>query len=109
MIEKNLTLLPDEQLPQTDEPKKKEKVNILQEMLAEIMSERNITPAEVQKATGIPWGTIHSWMVGSVDCQKADKNLLKLAQYLNVSLFYLLYGIGSDDPYFENGDTDESA
>lgn len=100
-MEETLLMFPPEELPQTDEPKKKEKVNCLQDILLELMDERNINPAEIVRATQIPWGTFHGWMCGDVICQKADKNLLKLAQFFNVRLEYLIYGIGDDSAAFE--------
>jgi hypothetical protein len=90
-------------LPVTDEPKSKQRprINCLQDMLLELMDERNVTPAQIQKATGIPWGTLAAWISGSVNCQLADQNLLKLARFFNVDLFYLLYGIGDGSEYFK--------
>jgi hypothetical protein len=96
----NLPLLPPEQLPQTDEPKKRERVNCLQDMLLELMHERKISLATIQKTTGIPWPTLIGWHSGDVACQMADKNLLALARFFNVSLEYLVYGIGDDAPAF---------
>lgn len=98
--DENLTLLPVEQLPQTDEPKKKPRVNCLQDMLLELMDERHISLAMIQKATSIPWATLQGWHDGSVNSQLADRNLLKLAQFFNVSLAFLVYGLGDSDPAF---------
>jgi hypothetical protein len=64
------------------------------------MDERKVNPAQIQKATGVPWSTLQGWISGDASTQLADKNLLALARYFNVSLYYLLYGIGSDEPYF---------
>lgn len=83
---------------------KKQSVNCLQEIFAELMEKRKVSLAEVQKETKIPWGTLHGWMKGEVEAQKADRNLLALAQYFKVSLEYLVYGIGSDEPVFETFD-----
>lgn len=94
-------------LPQTDEPKKKvEKFNCLQEILAELMSERSIEMAEIVKATGIKFPTLHDWVKGNVQAQMVDKNLLKLAQFFNVSLEYLCFGIGDPDEAFEKFKSD---
>jgi transcriptional regulator with XRE-family HTH domain len=102
MEENNLSLAIE--LPVTDTKKEKPRINCLVEMLAEIMSERKLTDAQIVKATGIPFSTWDGWTKGKVNTQLADKNLLKLAQYLNVSLFYLLYGIGDDSPVFDKFD-----
>lgn len=103
MKAQNLSLVPEDQLPQTDEPKKQRpKVNCLQDILLELMDERKIAPVEIQKATGIPWATLHGWIVGDVATQKTDKNLLELARFFNVSLEYLCFGIGDDAPVRED-------
>lgn len=102
----NLLMFSPDELPQTDEPKRKPRVNCLQDMLIEIMNERGLKDAEIVKATNIPWATFHGWVSGEVSCQLADQNLLRLAQFLNVSLEYLVYGIGDDDPYFNKFDGD---
>ena len=87
--------------------KEKPRVNCLNEILAELMSERKITDSQVVKATGIPWSTWSSWCYGEVRSQLADKNLLLVARFFNVSLEYLVYGIGSDEPAFEEFKKDE--
>ena len=99
MEEKESSLLPLD-LPVTDVKKEKERVNCLQEMLIDILNDRGLKDADVVKATGISWSTYFGWVSGQVKTQLADKNLLRLAQYLNVSLEYLCFGIGTDDPRF---------
>lgn len=85
-----------------DEPVvRKPRVNCLQEILLEVMNERKLTLAEIQKGTGISWATIISWHEGTYNSQRADKNLLKLAQFLNLNLSYLLFGIGDESPLVE--------
>lgn len=85
-------------LPETDQKKVKPKVNYMQEILAELMAERKITDAQVVKATGIPWPTWDCWVKCRVGAQMADKNLLNVARFFNVSIEYLCFGIGSDEP-----------
>lgn len=89
------------ELPVTDEAKKRTKVNCLQDMLLELMDERKVSLAQIQKETKIPFSTLMGWHDGSVNCQIADKNLLALARFFNVSLEFLVYGIGNGDPAFE--------
>jgi transcriptional regulator with XRE-family HTH domain len=75
------------------------------------MNERGLRDSEVVKATGIPFSTFHGWVTGDVGAQLADRNLLKLAQFLNVTLEYLCFGVGSDEPAhisFENLTEDEA-
>lgn len=81
---------------------KKIRVNCLQEMLAELMTRDGVELVDVQKATGIPWGTLHSWAVESVSCQKLDINILQLARFFNVSINYLAFGVGTDAPFSNN-------
>lgn len=88
-------------LPQTDEPKKTPSVNCLQEILNELMDVNKVEAADIHRATGIAYTTIHDWIHGNVRAQLADRNLLKLAQYFNVSLEYLCFGIGDSVPVFE--------
>lgn len=104
MDEKNLTIVPIEQLPETDLPKKKRKqspqVNCLQQNVIELMNEFKLRDVDVVKATGISWSTWHGWVTAEVNCQLADNNLFQLWMYMNkyrpISLEYLLYGIGDD-------------
>ena len=109
MIEINLTLLPEEEMPVTDEVKKKPKVNCLQDRLLELMNERKLTDADIVRETKIPWSTWHGWITGDVSTQLADENLKKIFTFFNVHLEYLLYGIGDDSPAFEVMKNDESA
>jgi DNA phosphorothioation-dependent restriction protein DptG len=110
MIENQPTIVPLEQLPQTDEPKKKKKPssNILSKIMKELMEERDIKLAQIQKATGIAWSTLHGWYDGDVKAQILDEDLLKVARFFNVTLEYLAFGIGDDSPAygkFENGES----
>lgn len=88
-------------LPVTDEPKRVEKVNCLQDMLLELMDKRQVTLAQIQRETNIPWSTLQGWHDGNANSQLADKNLLRLAQFFKVPLEYLVYGLGSDEPLFD--------
>lgn len=100
MTAENLLMFDPVELPQTDEPKKKPKINILQDMLLELMDERKVSLAQIQKATGIPWGTLQGWHDGDVGCQKLDRNVFELAKFFNVHLHYLGFGVGTDEPAF---------
>lgn len=81
---------------------KKPKVNNLQEIVIELMNERKLKDVDVIKGTGIPWGTWMGWINGEVKAQLADENLLKLARFFNVHLEYLCFGVGSDEPAFND-------
>lgn len=101
MNEENFAMFSPDELPQTDEAKKKESINCLQDIFIELLDDRKVQLADVQRGTGIAWGTIHGWYCGDVKSQLADKNLLKLAQFFNVSIEYLCFGIGDDKEAFE--------
>jgi hypothetical protein len=98
-MEENLLMPID--MPETNEKKKKPRINILQDIFLELLEERKVTLSQVQKATEIKWGTLMGWHDGSVRSQMADKNLLRLAQFFNVSLEYLCFGIGDDSEAYE--------
>lgn len=103
MEDLNLTLVPIEELPETDLPKKKKKpkVNCLGTILRETLEEFGLKDAEVVKQTGIAWSSYHGWVVEDVNAQMADYNLLRLWQFLNkykrMHMEYLLFGIGEPE------------
>lgn len=106
-MDDQLKLVPDEQLPQTDEPRKKrETPNCLAEMLREIMDELKLKDADVVRGTGIPFTTIFDWVSEGVDCQLTDGNLFKLWMFLNkfkkIPLEYLVYGVGDTEELEED-------
>lgn len=90
-----------------DGAKRVKSPNILQEILAELMSARGVEMADIHKATGIPYPTLCDWAFGKVQTQKLDRNILKLAQYFNVSIEYLGFGIGDDSAPFEKFKNDK--
>jgi hypothetical protein len=108
MDEKNLLLLAPEEMPVTDEAKKKPRINCLQEMLLELMDRDKVELVDIQKATGIKWPTLYGWYKGEVNAQMADENLLKLAKFFNVSLEYMCFGIGDDSPRYEEFDNEKT-
>lgn len=75
-------------------------VNCFQEIFLEILDERKLGLAPIQKAADIPWPTLQGWYAGSTKTPLLDINILKLAQFLNVSIEYLCFGIGDDTPPF---------
>lgn len=100
-IKKNETIPLPLSMPQSDPAKPQEKVNCLQDMLLELIDKRDVTLAQIQRATEIPWSTLMGWHDGTSGAQLADKNLLRLAQFFKVPLEYLVYGIGSDEDQYE--------
>lgn len=92
MIETNLTLLPADELPVTDEAKPKLKVNNLQENFIFLLNKKKVELAEVKKATSIPWGTLYAWYKGDVGAQMLDINVKELADYFEVSVDELAFG-----------------
>lgn len=91
----NLTLVPPEEMPQTDEPKKKEKltINELQTNLLKLLERDKVELARVQEATGIPWGTFYSWYKKDVTAQLLDINIKELADFFDVSVDFLAFGV----------------
>lgn len=81
--------------PDALKKKKKEINNIICEMLNELLSARDINLAKVVKDTGIPFTTLDDWANGRTT-PMADENLIKLANYFEVTLEYLCFGIGPD-------------
>ncbi len=110
MEDNNLTLVPIEQLPQTDLPKtkRKETSNCLGEMLRQLMDERGLKDADVVKHTGIAWSTWFGWITEDVQCQLTDDNLLKAMRFFNVHLEYLVYGIGDGEKAFNEFNENEN-
>lgn len=103
MTENQIPLINDLPMDNPEALKKpQEPENCLQDMLLELMDERSIRPSEIQKATGIPWGTLQGWIMGDVKTQKLDRNIFKLAKFFNVSIHYLGFGVGDDDPVFDD-------
>ena len=64
-------------------------------MLNELLTAKNINLAKVVKDTGIPFTTLDDWANGRTT-PMADENLKKLANYFNVTMEYLCFGIGPD-------------
>jgi hypothetical protein len=81
--------------------KKSEPCNILQDQFIYLLDRDKVELAEVQKQTGIAFTTLYDWYRGNVSTQKADKNLLTLARYFKVTLEFLCFGIGDDNPFYE--------
>jgi hypothetical protein len=74
--------------------------NCMSQILNELMDERLVEQVDIHKYTGIPWSTLNEWVRGKVKVQALDGNLLALARFFNVSIHYLVFGIGEDDPVF---------
>lgn len=79
----------------------KKSENVLKEILEELMEERNVTLADIHRKTGIAWSTLQDMKNGKNRYQKLNKNILELAKFFNVSIHYLCFGVGSDEPVFE--------
>ena len=60
----------------------------LPEMLVKIMAEKHITAYRIEKDIGMPNRLIGYYRTGERD--PSSKNLLKLAEYFDVSVDYLL-------------------
>jgi hypothetical protein len=105
-MKKQLQLVDDIPMDNPGAVKKKPEIeNCLTEILNEVFFERKLTEAKVARDTDIPFTTLNDWLNGRVQKQTLGKNIPKLARYLNLSIEYMVYGIGSDDPiYKQEGD-----
>lgn len=77
--------------------KEPEAENCLNEQLEKLISERRVTVAHIHKATGISYSTLHDMMNRKHRYQKLNRNILELARFFNVSIEFLVYGIGEED------------
>jgi transcriptional regulator with XRE-family HTH domain len=73
----------------------------ISDMILELMDSRNVSFEEILKQTGIPHPTLNDWIKGKTT-PLTGRNLLKLAQFFNVHIHYLCFGIGTDEPAFNN-------
>lgn len=106
-MEENLLLVPAEEMPALDKPKKEKKVsiNILQENLLKLMNRDKVELAQIQKATGCPWGSLYGFYKGSVTAQLLDINIKELSDFFDVSVDFLAFGIAKYK--FDTFDKDE--
>lgn len=81
-----------------EKEKEDDQDNCLSLILEKLMSERKITLSQIHIQTGIAWSTLQDMKSKKNDYQKLNKNILKLAKFFNVSIQYLCFGVGSDEP-----------
>jgi hypothetical protein len=74
---------------------KAKNVNCLLEIVAELMDERKISMADIQRETDIPWATLHSWLIDGKS-QILDGNIMALSKFFDCSINYLAFGIGEE-------------
>lgn len=90
-MEENILMFSNDELPQTDLPSEKPRVNFVQENLAYLMSKKNLQMVTIQKETLIPWSTLQSWSNDSVKSQLLDINIKELADFLDISIDNLAF------------------
>lgn len=94
MNDEQLTIVPIEQLPQTDEPKKKKvSINELQQNLIRLMERDRVELVDIHEATKIHFTTIYDWYKGKYSSQLLDINIKELADYFDVSVDFLAFGM----------------
>lgn len=71
----------------------------LSESLNRIMQRDSVTPAEIQKATNVPWATLHDWINGSSERPLLTENIRKVALYLEVSIEELGFNDGRKEKW----------
>jgi len=91
MDDTNLTLVPLEELPQTEEKKEKIRVNNLQENFIFLIEQKKVSLADVCRETSIPMTTAWGWFTGSVDSQLLNINVKELADYFEVEIGALAF------------------
>lgn len=76
----------------------------LSKILKELLQEKGVTITHVAKTTGIAQQTIHNWLSGTEP--RSLRQVKKVADYFDVSLDYLCFGIVSNNkmPLEEFGD-----
>jgi hypothetical protein len=100
-------------LPATDLRPVEDSINCMNDNLASAMARRGVfedgqwVPMQVKHIivnTNIPWGTIMGWVYGydpkekkGVRSQLTDENLYALIVYLECTVDWLCYGIGTDN------------
>ena len=81
---------------------------IMYEIFSKLLQTHGITPYKVSKETGVSQSTLSDWKRG-ISTPKQDK-LQKIADYLGVSLDYLMTGEEKEaDRYYINEETAEMA
>lgn len=60
-------------------------------ILKKLIQERGITISHVAKSTGVPQQTIHNWLSGTEP--RSLTQVKKVADYFDVSLDYICFGI----------------
>jgi hypothetical protein len=86
--------------------------NVMQESILEFMAKFKLKDVDMVNGTGIPWGTYYPIITGETEAPLADKNLLRLWQFMNkfavVPLHWLLFGIGDMEPLPEKEDQEKA-
>jgi hypothetical protein len=94
MKEENLSMFSPEEIPETDEAKKKKvSINQLQENLLKLMNRDKVEAADIVKETGIPFPTLHGWYSADVSSQLLDLNIKELVDYFDVSIDFIAFSI----------------
>ena len=68
------------------------------DVLKQVMKEKRISISETSRKTGIPQSTLSEWSNGRTP--KLDYSVIKLAQFLGVSVEYLVTGKDIEEEIF---------
>lgn len=66
------------------------------EIFAKLLKENEVTPYRVHKETGIAQSTLSDWKLGK--SVPSTENMLKIAEYFDVSVDYLLGKTDTKNP-----------
>lgn len=76
--------------------------NIIEAIIAEKLDKHKQTLRQVSAESGVALSTLAEWANGKVE-PRSGNNILKLANYWNISTDYLNYGVGDKDDEDEDG------
>lgn len=79
----------------------------LTELLNGLIKKRGITITSLSRISNVPLQTLHGWLQGSEP--KSIRQVKKIADFFNVDLDYLCFGIEQEKPIFQNFKEDINA
>lgn len=73
------------------------------EILNELIDERGVSIISIHRGTGIAESTLSEYLSGKTK-QPNIVHAYRLSRFFNISIDYLVFGIGSDEPYYKGFD-----
>jgi plasmid maintenance system antidote protein VapI len=94
-----LILLPDLRPSEVEARKPSHDGVCFDEILNELMSEREVSSVKLHRATGIPESTISEYITGKTKHPNIV-HAYRIARFFNCTIDYLVFGLGDSDPYY---------